>query len=57
MEAPVVGHRDDQNRATAAPRYHAPRLVVYGRLRELTAAGSGLKPEPGQGVPPPKSHA
>ena len=25
--------------------YHAPRLLVYGVLRDLTTGGSGAKPE------------
>ena len=33
--------RQDQQTEQAAPRpYHAPRLHVYGAMRDLTAAGT-----------------
>lgn len=29
--------------------YHAPRLIIYGPLRDLTAGGTGDKSELGKG--------
>ena len=37
--------------------YSRPRLREFGHIQDLTQAGTGLKNEPTQGRPPPKSRA
>jgi hypothetical protein len=37
--------------------YSRPRLREFGHVQDLTQAGTGLKNEPTQGRPPPKSRA
>ena len=34
-----------QDQGSVTRRYHPPRLLVYGQMRELTAAGSGEETE------------